>query len=136
MKKPTLLVAMLAMVLVAAAPALTQTPSNLEMSPVQKSGAVQIIDDTQVAQPSAYPDESVEVPPRYRVDCSSVTAPATFCAVDEYGIATLPDGTQLPVEEVSNEPVWDLYTGDLVRFVDGVPVVVQYGGSQYTPQYA
>jgi hypothetical protein len=126
-KKPTLLVAMLAMVLVASAPALTQTPSNLEMSPVQKSGAVQVIDDTQVAQPtSAYPDESVEVGPRYIVDCSSVTAPATFCAVDEYGIATLPDGTQLPVEEVSDEPVLDLYTGDLVSFVDGVPVVVQY----------
>jgi hypothetical protein len=80
-----------------------------------------------VAECSAYPSGFFEVPPRYMVDCSSV-AYATLCAVDETGIVTLPDGTPLPVEEVSDQPVLDLYTGDLIRFEDGRPIVVGSSG--------
>jgi hypothetical protein len=53
--KPILLVAMLAIVLLAAAPALTQTaPNDIEASPVQETGAVQTAEDAAV-DPAAVP---------------------------------------------------------------------------------
>lgn len=76
---------------------------------------------------SLYPAETFEVPTRYRVDCHPVASVGGLCAVDDYGLALLPaDGAKAPVEEVSEGPVLDLYTGNLVRFVEGEPVVVEW----------
>src|SRR5436305_11355434 len=53
MKNLILLVVMLAIVLLASAPALTQTtPSNLEMSPAQEMQTDQTVGNTDVAQPA------------------------------------------------------------------------------------
>jgi hypothetical protein len=52
MKKLTLLVVMLTMVLLASAPALSQAPNRFLASPVHRTEAVQIAGDTQVAQPT------------------------------------------------------------------------------------
>lgn len=46
--------------------------------------------------------------------------------MDEYGVALFPDGARVPVEEVSDGPVLHLYTGNLVRFANGAPFVVEY----------
>ena len=73
---------------------------------------------------SMYPAETFEIPPRYRVDC--ISGASGLCAVDEYGVVTLADGAKVPVEEVSDGPVLDLYTGNLVRFVEGKAVVVEW----------
>jgi hypothetical protein len=57
MKKLTLLVVMLAVVLLASAPALTQTtPSNLDMSPAQEMQTDQTVGNTDVAQPATTPN--------------------------------------------------------------------------------
>lgn len=73
-----------------------------------------------------YPAETFEIPPRYRVDCHPVASIGNLCAVDEHGVALLPDGAKVPVEEVSDGPVLDLYTGNLVRFVEGETVIVEW----------
>ena len=73
---------------------------------------------------SMYPAETFEIPPRYRVDC--ISGASGLCAVDEYGVVTLSAGAKVPVDEVSDRPVLDLYTGNLVRFVEGEPVVVEW----------
>lgn len=77
------------------------------------------------------PSEFDVVPVDYIVDCYFI-APATAYPVDEDGFVTLPDGTTVPVEELTDEPVVEQSTGNLVRFVDGDPVVVEY--AQFQPQ--
>lgn len=74
------------------------------------------------ADPSDYFDDSFESPLRYVVDCYW----GGLCAVDDYGFALLHDFSKVPVEEVSDGPVLDTYTGNLVRFVEGEPVVVEW----------
>lgn len=57
MKKSRLLVAMLAMVLLASTPALTQTaPSDIDLSSNPETEAVQTVDDTEAAQPTTVAD--------------------------------------------------------------------------------
>jgi hypothetical protein len=72
--------------------------------------------------PSDVPPDSFEGRFRYVVDCYG----GMLCAVDEYGFALLHDFSKVPVEEVSDGPVLDTYTGNLVRFVEGEPVVVEW----------
>lgn len=105
MKKPVLIVAMLTMVLVASAPALTQTlPTNFELSPVQESGAVQYSGDAS-ADPAPAPDpasaptpDPAPVPVAPTVGCGILyDDPTATCPVDENGNITLPDGTTAPV---------------------------------------
>jgi hypothetical protein len=108
--KPILLVAMLAIVLLAAAPALTQTaPNDIEASPVQETGAVQTAEDaavdpaavpaTPATEPAAAPaNEPTTVPAGITVGCELLySPPADQCAVDANGEITLPDGTTAPV---------------------------------------
>jgi len=71
------------------------------------------------------PSEFDVVPIDYIVDCYFI-APATACPVDEDGFVTLTNGTTVPVEEFTDDPVVEQSTGNLVRFVDGEPVVVEY----------
>ncbi|MBA4116406.1 MAG: hypothetical protein H0X71_08240 [Rubrobacter sp.] len=75
--------------------------------------------------------ESDMVPVDYIVDCYFI-APATACPADEDGFVTLPDGIAVPVEEFTDDPVVEQSTGNLVQFVDGEPVVVEY--AQFRPQ--
>lgn len=77
------------------------------------------------------PSEFDVVPVDYIVDCYFI-APATACPVEEDGFVTLPDVTTVPVEELTDEPVVEQPTGNLVRFVDGDPLVVEY--AQFQPQ--
>ena|SRR5215208_4959711 len=52
MKKPTLLVVILIMVLLTSAPALSQAPNRFEASPVHRTEAVQVTGGTEVVQPA------------------------------------------------------------------------------------
>lgn len=109
MNKPILLVAMLAIVLLAAAPALTQTPPDIAASPVQETGAVQTAEDaavdpaavpaTPATEPAAAPaSEPTTVPAGITVGCELLySPPGDQCAVDANGEITLPDGTTRPV---------------------------------------
>jgi hypothetical protein len=56
-----------------------------------------------------------------------IDPPATSCTVDENGFITTPDGTKVLYNELSDEPLYDTYTGNLVKFVDSEPVIVEYG---------
>jgi hypothetical protein len=104
-KKMILLAAMLTMVVVATVPALaqqTEEPSEFTLVPGDRYDAA-------------------------RCPFPVMDAPATGCTVDENGFITTPDGTKVPYSELSDEPLYDTYTGNLVKFVDGEPVVVKYG---------
>lgn len=112
MNKPVLIVAVLALVLVASVPALTQTaPTNdIEASPVQDAEAVQYSGDASVDPavapapapapvPAAAPEPApVPAPVGATVGCGILyNDPAATCAVDENGFITLPDGSTAPV---------------------------------------
>jgi hypothetical protein len=59
MKKLTLLAAVLAIVLLASAPAFTQTaPSDIDLSPAQEMEADQTVGDTEVAQPASVSEQT------------------------------------------------------------------------------
>ncbi len=114
MNKPVLIVAMLALVLVASVPALTQTaPTNdIEASPVQDAEAVQYSGDASV-DPAAAPTPApapapapvpetapapAPAPAGATVGCGILyNDPAATCAVDENGFIALPDGSTAPV---------------------------------------
>jgi hypothetical protein len=105
MKKSMLLVTMLVLVLAVTVPAfaqLTEDPSDFTVAPADRYNAPQC----------PFP---------------VIDPPATGCTVDENGFITTPDGTKVPYSELSDEPLYDTYTGNLVKFVDGEPVVVKYG---------
>jgi hypothetical protein len=71
MKKLALLVAMLALVLLASAPALAQTaPSDIELSPSQELEAVQTVDQPAVQDPAA--QEPAVQEPAAQVSCGDV----------------------------------------------------------------
>jgi hypothetical protein len=106
-KKPVLIVAVLTMVLVVSAPALTQTlPTNFELSPAQESGAVQYSGDasadpaptsTPAPDPASTPAPA-PTPVAPTVGCGILyDDPTATCPVDENGNITLPDGTTAPV---------------------------------------
>src|SRR5918998_5546956 len=105
--KLMLLVAMLAMVLLAAAPALTQTaPNDIEASPDQVTDAVQTSEETSVdpaavpaTEPAAAPASTpAPAPAGVWVGCELLyTPPGDQCTVDANGEITLPDGTTAPV---------------------------------------
>lgn len=107
MNKPMLLVAMLAMVLLAAAPALTQTaPNDIEASPELVTDAVQTSEETSVdpaavpaTEPAAAPASTpAPAPAGVWVGCELLyTPPGDQCTVDANGEITLPDGTTAPV---------------------------------------
>jgi hypothetical protein len=102
MNKPILLVAMLAMVLLAAAPALTQTaPTDIEASPALTTDAAQISEDTAVdpaAAPATPAAEPTAAPADVTVGCELLySPPGDQCTVDANGEITLPDGTTAPV---------------------------------------
>ena len=102
MNKPVLIVAMLALVLVASVPALTQTvPTNdIEASPVQDAEAVQYSGDASV-DPAAAPTPApapAPAPAGATVGCGILyNDPAATCPVDANGFITLPDGSTAPV---------------------------------------
>lgn len=114
MNKPMLIVAMLALVLVASVPALTQTaPTNdIDASPVQETEAVQYAEDASVdpaaapvpaTAPEPAPALTTETAPApapggATVGCGTLyNDPAATCAVDENGFIELPDGSTAPV---------------------------------------
>jgi hypothetical protein len=79
MKKPLLVVAMLALVVLAAAPALTQTlPNENEMSPVQETEAAE---DAEAAQPPppSDPQAILSPPPPDQVAAPSTPPPNPEC---------------------------------------------------------
>jgi hypothetical protein len=112
--KPVLIAAVLALVLVASVPALTQTvPANdIEASPVQEMEAVQYAGDASV-DPAAAPAPApapeptptpapepapAPAPAGATVGCGILyNDPAATCAVDANGFITLPDGSTAPV---------------------------------------
>ena len=114
MNKPVLIAAVLALVLVASVPALTQTvPANdIEASPVQETEAVQYAGDASV-EPAAAPAPApapeptptltpepapAPAPAGATVGCGILyNDPAATCAVDANGYITLPDGSTAPV---------------------------------------
>ena len=108
MNKPVLIVAMLAMVLVASVPALTQTaPTNdIEVGSMQETEAVQYSGDASVA-PATDPAPAPEPVPaptpapdpvEATVGCGILyNDPAATCPVDANGFITLPDGSTAPV---------------------------------------
>jgi hypothetical protein len=110
--KPVLIVAVLALVLVASVPALTQTaPANdVGASPEQETDAVQSSGDASgdpaaapapapaPAPPPAPAPDPVPAPVGTTVGCGILyNDPAATCAVDENGFITLPDGSTAPV---------------------------------------
>jgi hypothetical protein len=100
MNKPILLVAMLAMVLLAAAPALTQT--DIAASPELVTDAVQTSEDAAVdptTEPATAPASTpAPAPAGVWVGCELLyTPPGDQCTVDANGEITLPDGTTAPV---------------------------------------
>lgn len=102
MNKPILLVAMLAMVLLAAAPALTQTaPTDIEASPALTTDATQTAGDAAVdpaAVPATPAAEPTAAPAGAWVGCELLySPPGDQCTVDANGEITLPDGRTLPV---------------------------------------
>ncbi len=106
MNKPVLIVAVLALVLVASVPALTQTaPANdVGASPEQETDAVQYSGDASVvpaAAPAPAPapaPDPLPAPVGTTVGCGILyNDPAATCAVDENGFITLPDGSTAPV---------------------------------------
>jgi hypothetical protein len=117
--KPMLLAAMLAMVLLAAAPALTQTaPNDIVASPELATDAVQTSEDTAVdpaadpaTEPAAAPASTpAPAPAGVTVGCELLyTPPGDQCAVDANGEITLPDGTTAPVLV---SPLGDVFVQD------------------------
>ena len=114
MNKPVLIAAMLALVLVASVPALTQTaPTNdIEASPVQETEAAQYsegasVDPAAAPVPAAAPEPApvstpdpapAPAPAGATVGCGVLyNDPAATCAVDANGFITLPDGSTAPV---------------------------------------
>ena len=114
MNKPVLIAAVLALVLVASVPALTQTvPTNdIDASPVQETEAAQIAEDASVdpaAAPAPAPASETTptpapepapapAPAGATVGCGILyNDPAATCAVDANGFITLPDGSTAPV---------------------------------------
>jgi hypothetical protein len=119
--KPVLIVAVLALVLIASVPALTQTaPTNdIEASPVQGTDAVQYSGDASVdpaapapvtaPAPAPVPATAPEPAPVSTPDPAPAPAgatvgcgvlyndPAATCPVDSNGFITLPDGSTAPV---------------------------------------
>jgi hypothetical protein len=98
-----LLVAMLALVLLAAAPALTQTaPTDIDASPALTTDATQTTGGAAVdpaAEPAAAPTSTpAPAPAGVWVGCELLyTPPGDQCTVDANGEITLPDGTTAPV---------------------------------------
>jgi hypothetical protein len=110
-----LIVTMLALVLVASVPALTQTaPTNdIDASPVQETEAVQYAEDTSFDPAAALvPATAPEPAPASTttdtapapalggatVGCGTLyNDPAATCVVDENGFIELPDGSTAPV---------------------------------------
>ena len=132
MNKPILLVAMLAMVLLAAAPALTQTaPTDIEASPEQATDAVQTAEDAAVdpaVAPAAPAAEPAPVPADVTVGCELLySPPADQCAVDANGEITLPDGTTAPVLV---SPAGDVFVQD----TNGALTLVGTGASFITTE--
>ena len=106
MNKPVLIAAVLALVLVASVPALTQTvPANdIEASPVQETEAVQYAGDASVdpaaaLAPTPAPEPApAPAPAGVTVGCGILyNDPAATCAVGANGYITLPDGSTAPV---------------------------------------
>jgi hypothetical protein len=115
--KPVLILAVLALVLVASVPALTQTvPTNdIEASPVLATDALQYSGDASVdpaapapapvpaAAPEPAPVSTTEpapapAPAGATVGCGVLyNDPAATCPVDANGFITLPDGSTAPV---------------------------------------
>ena len=133
MNKPMLLVAMLAMVLLAAAPAVTQTaPTDIEASPEQVTDAVQTADDAAVdpaAEPAAVPaSQPTPAPANITVGCELLySPPGDQCAVDANGEITLPDGTTAPVLV---SPAGDVFVQD----TNGALTLVGTGASFITTE--
>jgi hypothetical protein len=116
--KPVLILAVLALVLVASVPALTQTaPTNdIEASPEQETDALQYSGDASVdpaAAPAPTPAPATDpepasvstpdmapapAPAGATVGCGILyNDPAATCPVDANGFITLPDGSTVPV---------------------------------------
>ena len=133
MNKPILLVAMLAMVLLAAAPALTQTaPTDIEASPALTTDATQIAGDAAVdptTEPAAAPASTpAPAPAGVWVGCELLyTPPGDQCTVDANGEITLPDGTTAPVLVTPDGNVF-------IQDTNGALTLVGTGASFITPE--
>ena len=141
MNKPILLVAILAMVLLAAAPALTQTaPTDIEASPEQATDAVQTAEGAAVdpaaapAAPAAEPtagstaSQPTPAPADITVGCELLySPPGDQCVVDANGEITLPDGTTAPVLVT---PAGDVFVQD----TNGAITLVGTGASFITTE--
>jgi hypothetical protein len=100
-KKSVLIGVMVAMVLAASAPALTQTaPNDIDASPVLDTNAVQTSGDASV-DPAPAPTPApapAPVPAGPTVGCGVLyNDPAATCPVDASGNIALPDGSTAPV---------------------------------------
>ena len=132
MNKPILLVAMLAMVLLATAPALTQTaPTDIEASPALTTDATQTAGDAAVdpaATPAATPAaEPTAAPADVTVGCELLySPPGDQCTVDANGEITLPDGTTAPVLVTPDGNVF-------IQDTNGALTLVGTGASFITP---
>lgn len=72
-KKLTLLVTMLAMVLVVSVPAMTQTaPSDIELTPSQELDAVQTVDQPAVQEPATQEPAAAQEPPAEVSSCEDI----------------------------------------------------------------
>ena len=97
MNRPILLVAMLAMVLLAAAPAFTQTEPDQSAEGAVDPPAVPA---TPAVEPAATPASTpASTPAGLTVGCELLNPPPpdNQCTVDANGEITLPDGKTLPV---------------------------------------
>jgi hypothetical protein len=132
MNKPILLVAMLAMVLLAAAPALTQSaPTDIEASPALTTDAVQTAGEAAVdpaAAPATPAAEPSAAPADVTVGCELLySPPGDQCTVDANGEITLPDGTTAPVLVTPDGNVF-------IQDINGALTLVGTGASFITPE--
>jgi hypothetical protein len=148
--KPVLIVAVLALILVASAPALTQTaPTNdIEASPVQETDTVQYAEDVSVdpaATPAPAPDPTVApapapdpapAPAGATVGCGILYGdPAAICEVDAEGFITLPDGSTAPVlvRPDGTAYVQDA-SGGLILIGEGASFITGLDAAEVAPQ--
>ncbi|MCA1719092.1 MAG: hypothetical protein LC781_20465 [Actinobacteria bacterium] len=150
MNKPVLIVVVLALILVASVPALTQTaPTNdIEASPVQETDTVQYAEDASVdpaAVPAPAPEPAsvstpdpapVPAPVGATVGCGILYGdPAAICEVDAEGFITLPDGSTAPVlvRPDGTAYVQDA-SGGLILIGEGASFITGLDAAEVAPQ--
>ena len=129
MNKPILLVAMLAMVLLATAPALTQTaPTDIEATDAVQTAEGAAVDPAAEPTAGSTASQPTPAPADITVGCELLySPPGDQCAVDANGEITLPDGTTAPVLV---SPAGDVFVQD----TNGALTLVGTGASFITTE--